>query len=121
MTAPRPTGWVQHGERWVLWWGNRQISTVQPGAHGIRVVLSCRKLWEDKEVWASSVRQGKRYAERWCAARVLEGVPLREAVARLLATDDTDVGIAWQSKKTTAERQQERRLAAALPPLKIRP
>jgi len=93
---------------------------VQPSARGIRVVLYCRKLWEENEVWASSVRQGKRYAERWCAVRVLEGVPLREAVARLVATAETDAEIACQPKKTTEERQQARRLAAALPPLTIR-
>jgi len=98
---------------------NRQIASVQPSARGIRVVLSCRKLWEDKEVRASSVRQGKRYAERWCAVRVLEGVPLREAVARLVATDERDVQIACRPKETTVERQQERRLAAALPALAI--
>ncbi len=121
MTAPRPQGWVQHGDHWGLWWGNRQIASVQPDARGIHVTLACRKLWQDKQVRAASITQGKRYAERWCAACVLEGVPLREAVARLLAKGDTDVGIAWQSKKTKAERQQERRLAAALPPLKLRP
>jgi len=105
-TAPQPRGWVQHGDHWGLWWGNRQIASVQPGAHGIRVVLSCRKLWKDKEVRAASVRQGKRYAERWCAARVLEGLPLKEAVA-LLAANDEPV-----RKLSRAEIQQQRRLDA---------
>lgn len=119
MIAPRPSGWVQHGERWGLWWGSREVASVQPDASGIRVVLSCRKLWEDKTVRANSVRQGKRYAERWCAARILEGVPLREAVARLVVADKAEAEVDSRPRITTAERQQERRLAAALPPLAI--
>lgn len=87
MTAPRPTGWVQDGERWGLWRNGREIAAVQLDAKGVRVRLSCRKLWEDKEVRAANIAQGKRYAERWCAARILEGVPLKEAVARLVAQD----------------------------------
>lgn len=106
MTAPQPRGWVQYGEHWGLWWKNRQIASVQPDSHGVRVVLACRKLWEDKEVRAASVRQGKRYAERWCAARVLEGVPLREAVARLVANDEP------ARKLSRTEIQQQRRLDA---------
>lgn len=106
MTAPQPRGWVQYGEHWGLWWGNRQIASVQPSSHGVRVVLACRKRWEDKEVRAASIRQGKRYAERWCAARVLEGVPLREAVARLVANDEP------ARKLSRTEIQQQRRLDA---------
>lgn len=37
----------------------------------------------------SSVRQGKRFAERWCAARLYPGLALREAVVRL--TDNTPI------------------------------
>ena len=106
MTAPRPTGWVQDGERWGLWRNDREIAAVQPDATGVRVRLSCRKLWEDKEVRAASVRQGKRYAERWCAARVLEGVPLREAVTRLVANGEP------ARKLSRTEIQQQRRLDA---------
>jgi len=87
-TAAQPRGWVQHGDHWGLWWGNRQIASVQPGSLGVRVVLSCRKLWQNKEVRAASVGQGKRYPERWCAARVLEEVPLKEAVALLAANHE---------------------------------
>lgn len=105
-TAPQPRGWVKHGDHWALWWGNRQIASVQPGAHCIRVVLSCRKMWQDKQVRAASVRQGKRYAERWCAARVLEGLPLKEAVARLTANDEP------VRKLSRTEIQQQRRLDA---------
>lgn len=110
MTAPRPQGWVRYGEHWGLWWGNRQIASVQPGASGIAVTLSCRKLWQDKRVGAASVEQGKRYAERWCAARVLEGVPLREAVRRLTATLEAPA----QPKRSRIELHQERRLREAL-------
>lgn len=60
MIAPRPTGWVQDGERWALWRNGREIAAVQPDAKGVRVRLSCRKLWEDKEVRAASIAQGKR-------------------------------------------------------------
>ncbi len=106
MTAPQPQGWVQRGDHWGLWWRNRQIACVQPGAHGVRVVLSCRKLWQDKEVGAATIAQGKRYAERWCAARVLIGVPLKEAVAQLVAKDGP------ARKLSRIEMQQQRRLDA---------
>jgi len=106
MAAPRPTGWVQDGERWGLWRNGREIAAVQTDAKGVRVRLSCRKIWEDKEVRAASVRQGKRYAERWCAARILDGVPLKEAVARLVANYEPD------PKLSRTEIQQQRRLDA---------
>jgi len=48
-----------------------------------------QKFWQVKDVRVASVRQGKRFAERWCAARLYPGVPLREAVARL--TDNTPI------------------------------
>lgn len=104
--APRPRGWVQNGDHWGLWWGNRQIASVQPDVRGIRVVLACRKLWEEKEVRAATVAQGKRYAERWCAVRVLEGVPLKDAVAQLVAKDEP------APKLSRIEIQQQRRLNA---------
>lgn len=110
MTAPRPQGWVQHGGHWGLWWKNRQIASVQPTAQGIRVVLSCRKLWQDKQVRAGSIDQGKRYAERWCAVRVLEGVPLRQAVQQL--TDRLEDPAKQQ--RSASEVQQARRLREAL-------
>jgi len=110
MTAPRSTGWVQNGEHWGLWWGNRQIACVQPSAKDVRVVLACRKLWQDKEVRAASVSQGKRYAERWCAARILAGVPLRQAVQQLTAKEEAPT----QPKRSANELQQARRLREAL-------
>jgi len=106
MTAPQPQGWVQDGERWGLWRNGREIAAVQSDAKGVRVLLSCRKLWEDKEVQATNVRQGKRYAERWCAARVLDGVPLKEAVAQLVAKREA------APRLSRTEIQQQRRLDA---------
>ncbi len=110
MTAPRPQGWVHYGEHWVLWWGNRQIASVQPDANGILVILSCRKLWQDKRVRAASVCQGRRYAERWCAARILAGVPLRQAVQQLTAKVEEPT----RPKRSATQLQQERRLSEAL-------
>lgn len=51
--------------------------------------MEAQKMWDVKEVRAASVQQAKRYAERWCAARLYRGVPLRQAVARL--TDNTPI------------------------------
>lgn len=53
----------------------------------MRVHLDARKMWQTKNEWAASIAQGKRYAERWCAARLHPEMRLREAVARL--TDST--------------------------------
>lgn len=54
--------------------------------------------------------QGKRYVERWCAARILEGVPLRQAVQRLTAKEEEPA----QPKSSAIQLQQERRLSEAL-------
>jgi hypothetical protein len=59
---------------------------VAPDVDGVLVVLEARTLWQDKRVRAASVAQGRRYAERWYVARILRDVPLREAVATLVAT-----------------------------------
>lgn len=108
VTAPRPDGWVQYGESWGLWRNGRQIASVQPDAKGIGVILSCRKLWQDKAVRAASVSQGKRYAERWCAVRLFPEMRLREAVARLVKTEDQPP----PPRLTRTQRQQQRRLDA---------
>ncbi|WP_312252217.1 hypothetical protein [Stenotrophomonas sp.] len=89
-SAPPPSGWVQMGDGWVLWWSGRQIASVSPAREqGVRVHLDARKMWQTKDERAASIAQGKRYAERWCAARLYPGVPLREAVAPL--TDNTPI------------------------------
>lgn len=43
--APPPSGWVQMGEGWVLWWSGRQIAHVTPAKNGgVRVHLDARKM-----------------------------------------------------------------------------
>ncbi|WP_343649515.1 hypothetical protein [Stenotrophomonas sp.] len=89
-SAPIPSGWVQTGERWALWYNGRETASVVPdGRPGLRLWMEGQKFWQVKDVRVSSVRQGKRFAERWCAARLYPGMPLREAVARL--TDNTPI------------------------------
>ncbi|OWQ73849.1 hypothetical protein CEE63_11440 [Stenotrophomonas maltophilia] len=74
-----------------------------------------QKMWQVKDVRAANVRQAKRYAERWCAARLYPDLPLRQAVARL--TDSTPTqppppplpGL----PPTREQQQQARRLAEA--------
>ncbi len=113
--APPPVGWVQLGDTWVLWWSGRQIANIRRGKDGaVRVRLDARKMWQIKEVPAASIAQGKRYAERWCAARLYPDLPLRQAVARL--TDSTPIqpepslpGL----PPTREQQQQARRLAEA--------
>lgn len=100
---------------WVLWWSDRQIAHITPDKErGVRVHLDARKMWQAKNVWAASINQAKRYAERWCAARLYADLPLRQAVARL--TDSTPI----QSPPplpglppTREQQQQARRLAEA--------
>ncbi|MFV1846466.1 hypothetical protein ACNJRW_09770 [Stenotrophomonas maltophilia] len=114
-TAPITAGWVQTGQRWDLWWNGRSVANVTPApGRGVRVHLDARKISQTKQVFAASVSQGKRYAERWCAARLYQGRPLREAVERL--TDNTPIqpepplpGL----PPTREQQQQARRLAEA--------
>lgn len=112
-TAPVPSGWVQTGERWVLWYNGRETASVAPdGGVGVRLWMEGQKMWQVKEVRAASVRQAKRYAERWCAARLYPDLPLREAVARL--TDSTPIQLPPPLPglpPTRAQQQQARRLA----------
>jgi len=115
-SAPRPSGWVQTGERWALWYNGRETANVTPdGGPGVRLWMEGQKFWQVKEVRAANVRQAKRYAERWCAARLYPDLPLREAVARL--TDNTPMqpvpplpGL----PPTREQQQQARRLAEAV-------
>lgn len=114
-TAPIPSGWVQTGERWALWYNGRETASVTPdGGPGVRLWMEGQKMWQVKEVRAANVRQAKRYAERWCAARLYPDMPLRQAVARL--TDSTPIqpepplpGL----PPTREQQQQARRLAEA--------
>lgn len=78
-------GWQHRLGRWELRWYDRVVAvvTVQPDGT-VHMTLNALKMWQVKHVRANSVDQAKRYGERWCAARLLPGVPLREAVATLL-------------------------------------
>ncbi len=78
------------GERWALWWNGREVASLTPDrVGGLRMTLNALKMWQTKSVRVTSLRQGKRFAERWCAARLFPGLPLREAVVRL--TDSTPI------------------------------
>ncbi|WP_171955571.1 hypothetical protein [Stenotrophomonas maltophilia] len=114
-TAPIPSGWVQTGERWALWYNGRETASVTPdGGPGVRLWMEGQKMWQVKEVRAANVRQAKRYAERWCAARLYPDLPLREAVARL--TDSRPIMPAEPLPAlppTREQQQQARRLAEA--------
>ncbi|PZT35257.1 hypothetical protein A7X93_00720 [Stenotrophomonas maltophilia] len=71
-----------------------------------------QKMWQVKEVRAASIRQAKRYAERWCAARLYPELPLREAVARLTDSTRFQLPPPLPSLPPTREQQQQaRRLA----------
>ncbi|WP_229655210.1 hypothetical protein [Stenotrophomonas maltophilia] len=109
MTARRPSGWVQSGDRWDLWWNGRCVANIVPHAvRGVRLFLDARKSPQPKVVAAVNARQAKRYAERWCAARLCPQLRLRDAVARLV-----DAGTPPPSALTREQRQQARRLAEA--------
>ncbi|MCF3479209.1 hypothetical protein GUV60_03985 [Stenotrophomonas maltophilia] len=113
MIARQPSGWVQSGERWDLWWNGRSVASIVPhAALGFRVYLDARKMSQTKVVAATNVRQARRYAERWCAARLCPQLRLREAVARLV-----DVAPETKAAPSPAlsreQRQQARRLAEA--------
>ena len=89
-TTPIPSGWVQMGECWALWWNGREVSSVtRTREGGYRLHLDALKMWQAKNAPVASIRQGKRFAERWCAARLFPGLPLRESVVRL--TDGTPI------------------------------
>jgi len=115
-SAPRPSGWVQTGERWALWYNGRETASVTPdGGSGVRLWMEGQKMWHVKEVRAANVRQAKRYAERWCAARLYPDLPLREAVAQL--TDGTPIQLPPPLPglpPTREQQQQARRLAEAV-------
>lgn len=103
------------GEGWALWWGGRQIAHVTPAKDaGVWLHLDARKMWETKNVRAASIAQGKRFAERWCAARLYPELRLREAVARLVDSTPTELPPPMPGLPPTPEQlQQARRLAEA--------
>lgn len=99
----------------MLWWSGRQIAHVTPAKDGgVRVHLDARKMWETKNVRAASMAQGKRYAGRWCAARLYPELRLREAVARLVDSTPIQLPPHMPGLPLTREQQQQaRRLAEA--------
>lgn len=99
----------------MLWWNGRQIAHVTSAKDGgVRVHLDARKMWDTKNVRAASIQQGKRYVERWCAARLYPELRLREAVARLLDSTPTELPPPMPGLPHTPEQlQQARRLAEA--------
>lgn len=103
------------GDGWVLWWSGRQIAHVTPAKDGgARVHMDARKMWQTKDVRAASIQQGKRYAERWCAARLYPELRLREAVARLVDSTPTELPPPMPGLPPTPEQlQQARRLDEA--------
>lgn len=103
------------GDGWVLWWSGRQIAHVTPAKDGgARVHMDARKMWQTKDVRAASIQQGKRYAERWCAARLYPELRLRQAVARLVDSTPTELPPPMPDLPPTREQQQQaRRLAEA--------
>ncbi|PWQ85382.1 hypothetical protein DKY64_13310 [Stenotrophomonas maltophilia] len=113
--APPPSGQVQMGDGWVLWWSGRQIAQVTPAKdRGGRVHLDAWKMWQTKGERAASIAQGKRYAERWSAARLYHELRLRAAVVRLLASTASEPLEPLPGLPPTREQQQQaRRLAEA--------
>ncbi len=80
----------------------------------MRVHLDARKMWQTKDVWAASADQGKRYAERWCAARLYPEMRLRAAVARMVDNTPSEPLPPLSGLPPTLEQvQQARRLAEA--------
>lgn len=82
------------------------------------VLIECKwmkgqKMWQVKESRVRSLRQGKRSAEGWCAARLYPGLPLLETVARLTEGTSAEPSPTIPRSPTTAEKQQADRLHAA--------
>lgn len=48
-TAPIPSGWVQTGERWALWYNGRETASVTAdGGPGVRLWMEGQKMWDVK-------------------------------------------------------------------------
>ena len=102
------------GERWALWWNGREVASLTPDrGGGLRMTLNALKMWQTKTARVATLRQGKRFAERWCAARLCPGLPLRQAVAQL--TDSTPIAprAPLPALPPTREQQQAQRLDEA--------
>ncbi|WP_181502561.1 hypothetical protein [Stenotrophomonas maltophilia] len=113
MAVSKLSGWVQNGERWDLWWNGRSVANVVPHpVLGFRLCLDARRAAPGKVVAVASARQARRYAERWCAARLCPQLQLRDAVA-LLVDGTRGTHSVVPPGLTREQRQQARRLAEA--------
>lgn len=55
-TSPIPSGWVQMGERWALWWNGREVACVTPASEGgYRFHLNALKMWRTKNAPVASI------------------------------------------------------------------
>lgn len=75
---PHDGGWRFRFDRWELVWGHRVIAIAALQSDGtVLMTLNAMKMWQVKHVRAPSMEQAKRYAERWCAARLLPELPTK--------------------------------------------
>lgn len=81
---PPTEGWRFRFGRWELLWRQRAVAIVveQPDRTA-KMTLNALKMWQVKHVSAANVEQAKRFAERWCAARLIPEQPMKLAVAIL--------------------------------------
>ncbi len=86
--------WEYSAGRWDLRWGNRSVAVVvlQPDGSA-QMTLCALKMWQVIHARAASVDQARRYAERWCAARLFPEVPSREGVRRFRNRPGSDQSV----------------------------
>ncbi|MGN7839468.1 hypothetical protein [Stenotrophomonas sp. 22385] len=93
LQMPEAGGWHFRFGRWELLWRERAIAIVveQPN-HTAFMTLNALKMLQVKHVTAANVDQAKRFAERWCAARLIRNQPIREAVAMIRGASRDEAG-----------------------------
>lgn len=113
--SPAPSGWVQVENRRVLWWNGRAVASVTiDRGPGVRLWMSGQKYWQVKDVRVGSARQARRFAQRWCAARLYPEMQLREAVGYLVEGTPRQLISSQPTPSLTREQlQQAQRLAEA--------
>lgn len=81
---PVRNGWCYRQGRWELWWRQRAVAIVrqQPGG-AAQIELNAFQGRPVKQVNAASLDQAKRYAERWCAVRLLPTTSLKVGASML--------------------------------------
>lgn len=78
------SGWREAWGRWELLHSGRLVAVIYVDRDGrARMTLHGQKIWRVKHVTAGGLNSGKRFAERWCAARWLLDVPSRVGAAQL--------------------------------------